>query len=77
MPERALARADELDFFYSKNKRPVGPLYRLPVSVKEMLNMKDMRQTAGYCGWWDQNKIAPEDAHVLKSPTDARAIFYA
>lgn len=64
MPERALAHADKLDLFYSENKTPVGPLHGLPVSVKEMLGMNGPRQTAGYCNWWEQNKIACEDAHV-------------
>ena len=77
MPERALACADALDLFYSENKRPIGALHGLPVSVKEMLGMKGLRQTAGYCDWWEQNKIASEDAHVLKILTDAGAIFYA
>lgn len=77
MPERALARADELDLFYTKNKRPIGALHGLPVTVKEMLGIQGLRQTAGYCDWWAQNKIASEDAHVLRTLSDAGAIFYA
>jgi amidase len=74
MSERALARAEQLDLFYSKHKGPIGPLHGLPISVKEMLGMQGLHQTAGYCAWWD--KIASEDAHVLQVLREAGAVFY-
>jgi hypothetical protein len=33
LPERALERAKYLDEYYSKNRKPIGPLHGLPISV--------------------------------------------
>ncbi|KAL4758656.1 amidase signature domain-containing protein [Aspergillus foveolatus] len=39
-PDAALAQARELDEYYAKHKRPVGPLHGLPVSLKDQLRVK-------------------------------------
>lgn len=53
----------------------MGPLHGLPISVKEMIGMKDLGLNAGYVAWW--SKVATEDAHVLKILWDAGAVFFA
>ncbi|KAE9373330.1 amidase [Stipitochalara longipes BDJ] len=75
LPDRALERAKELDVYFQQHGRPIGPLHGLPISVKEMIGMKDMGLNAGYVAWW--GKIATEDAHVLQILCDAGAVFHA
>lgn len=75
LPERALSRAKELDKYLSRHGKPVGPLHGLPISVKEMIGMKDLGLNAGYVAWW--GKRADEDAHVLQILWNAGAVFFA
>ena len=39
-PEAAIAQAKELDAYYEENKKPVGPLHGLPISLKDQLRVK-------------------------------------
>lgn len=39
-PEAALAQAKELDAYFEKHKKPVGPLHGLPVSLKDQARVK-------------------------------------
>ena len=63
LPQRALARADELDEYLAKYKRPMGPLHGLPISVKEIMAMKDLGYNAGFAAW--VGKTASDDALIL------------
>ncbi|ORX96559.1 amidase signature domain-containing protein [Clohesyomyces aquaticus] len=74
LPQRALARATELDAYYATHNRPIGPLHGLPISVKEHIGMAGLRNTAGYVSFW--NKIAQEDAHILQILASAGAVFH-
>ena len=49
--EPALARAKELDQFYEKNGRPIGPLHGLPYTTKDQFHMKGLDTTMAYIGW--------------------------
>jgi len=40
--EMALAQAKELDEYYEKHGKPVGPLHGLPISLKDQLHVKVM-----------------------------------
>jgi amidase len=75
LPDRALARAKELDAYLRQHGRPIGPLHGLPISVKEMIGMKDLGLNAGYVAWW--GKVATEDAHVLQILWNAGAVIHA
>ncbi|MCJ1287720.1 hypothetical protein MMC26_007072 [Xylographa opegraphella] len=75
LPERSLARAEFLDNYFTRNKRPIGPLHGLPISVKEHIGMKDLGLNAGYVAWW--GKVAEEDARVLQILWRAGAVFHA
>ena len=70
-----MRRAKELDDYFNQHKKTVGPLHGLPISVKEMIGMKDLGLNAGYVAWW--GKTASEDAHVLQILWNAGAVFYA
>ena len=74
LPERALARARELDEFLEKNQKPLGPLHGLPISVKECFGMKGLGYNAGFVAW--VGKVAEKDAHILEILWNAGCVFY-
>ena len=74
LPDRALARAKELDAYYAEHKKTVGPLHGLPISVKEHIGMRGLGLNAGFVSWWD--RVADEDAHILKILWNAGCVFY-
>lgn len=47
-PEEGLKRAEELDDYYTKNGKTVGPLHGLPISLKEQMNYKGKITHGGY-----------------------------
>jgi len=75
LPERALARAKELDDYYDERKKPIGPLHGLPISVKEHIAMKGLDLNAGFVSW--VGNIAPDDGLILKLLYRAGCVFYA
>ncbi|PSN60183.1 amidase [Corynespora cassiicola Philippines] len=74
LPSMALDRAKELDDYFQKHGKTIGPLHGLPISVKEHLGFKGSRCTTGYVSHWDN--IAKEDAHILQVLRDAGAVFH-
>jgi len=46
--EDAISKAKELDKVYEATKKPIGPLHRLPISLKESFNVKGIQTTLGY-----------------------------
>ena len=75
LPERALTRANFLDDYFTKHKKPIGPLHGLPISVKEHIGMEGLTLNAGYVSWF--KKVAKEDAHILQILWRAGAVFHA
>ncbi|TVY34670.1 Acetamidase [Lachnellula occidentalis] len=49
--EAALSDARELDEYFVKNGKPVGPLHGLPISLKDQFHVKGVETTMGYVGW--------------------------
>jgi amidase len=47
-PEKALARAKELDDYYAANEKVVGPLHGLPISLKDQFRIK-VSEIPGNC----------------------------
>lgn len=75
LPERALAQAAELDRYFSIYKKPVGPMHGLPISVKDNMCMKGLACDCGFAAWAD--RIADDDAYILKILWSAGCVFYA
>ncbi|THY92519.1 glutamyl-tRNA amidotransferas-like protein subunit A [Aureobasidium pullulans] len=73
-PEMALKQAKELDDFYEKNARTVGPLHGLPISLKDQLRIKGLETTMGYVAWID--KYDTEDSVLTAMLRKAGAVFY-
>ena len=74
LPERALARAEELDKFLQEEKRPIGPLHGLPISVKARIPMKGLRRDTGFVA--DFEEFNSSDADLLKILWKAGAVFF-
>ena len=49
--DAALADAKKLDEYHAKNKKTIGPLHGVPVSLKDQFHVKDVETTIGYVGW--------------------------
>lgn len=75
LPERALARAEELDVYFQRHGEPIGPLHGIPISVKEHVDMNGLEVNVGFVGW--VGRVALEDAFLLKCLWEAGCVFYA
>lgn len=73
-PETALAQAKELDAYYEKHKRPMGPLHGLPISLKDQLRIKGIETSMGYVSWL--NKYEQEESVLTSLLRKAGAVFY-
>jgi amidase len=74
LPAAALKRAQYLDDYLATQKRPVGPLHGLPISVKEHIGMKGLGLNGGFVSWWDHK--GEDDALILKLLWNAGCVFY-
>jgi amidase len=72
--EEALKRADELDAYYAKEGKTIGPLHGLPISFKDQFNLKGVDTSVGYISWAD--KPASEDSTLVTLLSNAGAIPY-
>ena len=47
----ALERAKELDLYFEKHQKTVGPLHGLPFSMKDQWHVKGLDTSMAYVGW--------------------------
>ncbi|KAJ5569704.1 amidase signature domain-containing protein [Penicillium hispanicum] len=76
LPERALARAQELDDYFATHGKPTGPLHGLPISTKSHIGIEGRDSPAGFVGWVGNRKNAA-DASAVKIMLEAGAVVYA
>ncbi|OJZ84226.1 hypothetical protein ASPFODRAFT_673098 [Aspergillus luchuensis CBS 106.47] len=74
LSDRAIGRAKELDEYYRRTGKLVGPLHGVPISVKEHVGVKGHTCNAGYVAWVDD--IATEDALIIQCLEKAGAVFH-
>jgi len=72
--DEAIARAEELDAYFAREGKTVGPLHGLPISFKDQFNIKGLDTTVGYVAW--ANKPATEDSTLVSILVAAGAIPY-
>ncbi|TFK99720.1 general amidase [Pterulicium gracile] len=72
--EQAITRAAELDAYYDKYGKPVGPLHGLPFSLKDQITVKGLETTMGYVSWIGE--YATENALVVDIMIEAGAVPY-
>ncbi|KAK6853884.1 hypothetical protein PG995_010696 [Apiospora arundinis] len=75
LPDRALKRAAELDRYWAKHQKPMGPLHGVPISVKEHIAMEGLDLNAGFVSW--VGRVADKHALLLQILWNAGAVFYA
>ena len=68
-------RADALDEYWKKHKKPSGPLHGLPVSVKECIGIKGLDYNAGFVAW--VGRKAPDDAPIIEILLRAGCVLHA
>ncbi|KAK9447604.1 amidase signature domain-containing protein [Limtongia smithiae] len=73
--DRSIARATELDEYYKKTGKTVGPFHGLPISSKEHFSVKDRYVNASFVAWVN-NKVS-QDAHVIQVMENLGAILFA
>nr|XP_019003203.1 uncharacterized protein I203_04240 [Kwoniella mangroviensis CBS 8507]OCF66664.1 hypothetical protein I203_04240 [Kwoniella mangroviensis CBS 8507] len=49
--DKALERARELDEYYEKTGKTIGPLHGLPISLKDQIEVEGTNFTMSYVGW--------------------------
>ncbi|KAK4701042.1 amidase, partial [Phenoliferia sp. Uapishka_3] len=49
--EKAMETAKELDAYFAKTGKTIGPLHGLPISLKDQIDVKDVEMTMGFVGW--------------------------
>ncbi|KAH7075399.1 acetamidase [Paraphoma chrysanthemicola] len=73
-PESALKQAKDLDDYFEKNGKVVGPLHGLPISLKDQLRVKGLETSMGYVSWL--GKYDEEDSVLTALLRKAGAVFY-
>ncbi|KAJ5174080.1 acetamidase [Penicillium coprophilum] len=73
-PEAALVQARQLDEYYARHNKTVGPLHGLPISLKDQLRVKGTETSMGYVAW--VGKRDETDSVLVKLLRQAGAIFY-
>ncbi|KAJ5273541.1 hypothetical protein N7478_008666 [Penicillium angulare] len=74
MANEAISRARELDAYFERTGKLIGPLHGVPISIKEHIGLKNRTCNTGYVAWVD--KVATEDAHLVKLLANAGAVFH-
>ncbi|EXJ78169.1 hypothetical protein A1O3_09330 [Capronia epimyces CBS 606.96] len=73
LADRALATARELDVYFKKTGKTVGPLHGVPISVKEHIGIKNRICHTGYVAWI--KNVASADALVVHLLQKAGAVI--
>ncbi|KAK7206538.1 amidase signature domain-containing protein [Myxozyma melibiosi] len=73
-PEMALKRAAELDEYYKKTGKTVGPLHGLPMSLKDQFRVKGIEACMGYVAW--VGKPDEENSTIVDLLLAAGAVFF-
>ncbi|CAK1358673.1 unnamed protein product [Cercospora beticola] len=74
MFDEALRTAHALDDYMAEHNKTIGPLHGLPISIKEHIELKGSRATAGLWAWADFR--SQEDSVVVHMLRRQGAIFH-
>jgi amidase len=62
--DQALDRAKEVDAYFTKNKKPMGPFHGLPISLKDSFNVTGITSTIGYVAFLKRPAASSNSAVV-------------
>jgi amidase len=60
--DAAIADAQKLDDYYAANKKTMGPLHGLPISLKDQFHIRNVDTHMGYVGWINTFRGQPHTA---------------
>ncbi|KAI5373104.1 hypothetical protein J4E82_008204 [Alternaria postmessia] len=75
MFEEAIARAKECDDFLNKERKVMGPLHGLPISLKDSFNVRGVQATLGYVSFIPRPPSATNSA-LVDVLHELGAVFY-
>jgi amidase len=75
MFDDALKRGEYLDKYLADNKKPVGPLHGVPVSIKDPFAYVGVASTIGFTAFLE-NELPKENAPLVKILLELGAILY-
>lgn len=70
----AIMRAQELDDYFEKHKKPMGPFHGLPISLTGNIAMNTLPLNLGYAGWW--GRCGEVDAQILRPMYKLGCLYY-
>ncbi|KAI8681032.1 Amidase [Fusarium keratoplasticum] len=73
--EKALVRAKECDDFLAREGKPMGPFHGMPISLKDMLMVKDEAATLGFVSYLTKPK-ADTNSVIVDMLLEAGAVLY-
>lgn len=76
--DKAFARAKELDEYYEKTGKTVGPFHGLPISLKDNINVKGEATTIGFVDYCFNPKGGMEESSIVAQMCEnLGGVFYA
>lgn len=73
--DQALERAKQLDEYYEREKKPLGPLHGIPISLKDSFLVKDVHHTCGYISFLDRPP-ASNNSPLVQTLLNLGAVLY-
>ncbi|KAH7086058.1 amidase signature domain-containing protein [Paraphoma chrysanthemicola] len=73
--ERALSRAKQCDEYLAREKKPIGPLHGLPISLKDMLMVEGEAACLGFVSFL-KKPVATSNSFIVDMLLDAGAVLY-
>ncbi|RHZ60707.1 uncharacterized protein CDV56_107412 [Aspergillus thermomutatus] len=74
--EAALQDAEQCDRYLARHGRPIGPLHGLPVSLKDVVHVKDVATSMGFLGWLDHTYASDDESEIVKILRSLGAVLY-
>ena len=76
MFDEALQRATELDEYLRANKKTVGPLHGLPISLKDSFRVRGTNSAIGLVAFLDVLDTVDTESFLVKGLRELGAIIY-
>ncbi|EKG17739.1 Amidase [Macrophomina phaseolina MS6] len=73
--DQAQARAKLLDEFWAREKKPIGPLHGIPISLKDSYMVKDVHHTCGYISFLEKPP-AENNSPIVQTLLNLGAVLY-
>lgn len=73
--DQALERAQFLDNYLKREKKPIGPLHGLPISIKDSFQFKGVDSTIGFVSFLE-NGPATKNSAIVQMLLDLGAVLY-